>query len=1042
MRILLIEDNPGDARLVQEILKEARGNFTISVAEKLDAGFKFLASQEDVDVVLMDLNLPDSRGLETLTKVQTGFSHLPIVIMTSLDDEELAHQAVRLGAQDYLVKGNVDSELLRRTILYSIKRKQAEEEIIKLNEELKGNIAELQAVNTGLRDSRRATLNIMEDALAARKRAEEAKEALRESQEQNDLLAGLIRDSSQPVAIGYPDGRLGLVNRAFEELTGYNADELRSIDWATALTPPEWRKMERDKLAELHRTGRPVRYEKEYTRKDGTRVPIELLVHLMIDSEGKSQYYYSFLTDITERRRTEEEREATVEFLRLVNDSRSTDDLVHAATMFFQERSGFEAVGIRLRKEHDYPYYEAHGFPKEFVRLESSLCARDKEGRPILDSVGDPVLECMCGNIIRGRYDPSKPFFTAKGSFWTNSTTELLASTTDADRQARTRNRCHGEGYESVGLFALSFGEERLGLIQLNDRRKGMFTPELIALWERLADYLAVAVTKFRTEEALKESERRYHSLFQNMTEGFAYCKMVYDSSGRPVDFIYIDVNRAFGKITGLVNVVGKKVTEVIPGIKESNPELFDIYSRVALTGQSERFEIEFKPLGMWLSISVYSTEIEHLVAVFDNITERKQTEEALQKSFSRFELLTATAGDLLRSTEPQKVVESICRKVMEYLDCHTFFNFLVDEQAGKLHLNACAGIPEEEVKKIEWLDFGVSVCGCAARDAQRMVAEHIPTTPDDRTELMKSFGIKAYCCHPLFGPRGKVIGTLSFGTGGRETFSDDDLSLMKAVADQVAVAMIRMRNEQDVLKLSEDMAARNVELETVNKELESFIYSISHDLRAPIRTMSGFAKIMVEEYTVRIDAQGKDYLSRILRGAEKMTRLIDDLLHLSKISRQAVERTEVDMSKIASSIVAELRESAPGRSVEVNIAEGLTALADPRLIKIVLSNLFGNAWKFTSKTENARIEFATLSRGEKSFAPTTVYYIKDNGAGFNPEYTEKMFLPFHRLHSDKEFEGTGIGLTIVERIIHRHGGRVWAEGEKGKGATLYFTLR
>lgn len=438
--------------------------------------------------------------------------------------------------------------------------------------------------------------------------------------------------------------------------------------------------------------------------------------------------------------------------------------------------------------------------------------------------------------------------------------------------------------------------------------------------------------------------------------------------------------------------------------------------------------------------------EIKFLTELADNMaygitvlrtrTARANAEEALKKSLRRFELLTLTAGELLQSTEPQRVVESVCGKVMEYLDCHSFFNFLADEQKGKLLLNAYAGISQEEAKKIEWLDFGVAVCGCAARDAVRIVAEHIPTTPDERTELVKSFGIKAYCCHPLFGPGGKVIGTLSFGTRSRETFSEKDISLMKAVSDQVAAAMIRMRNEADVLKLGQDMAARNVELENVNKELEAFIYSISHDLRAPIRTVAGFARFLDHDYRDKLDDQALDYIKRICAASGRVTLLIDDLLRLAKISRQEVDRAKIDLTKLAASVVADLRETDPKRSVEVVIAEGITVFADLRLMQIVLTNLLGNAWKFTSKTESARIEFGAAKKDGK-----TVYYVRDNGAGFNPQYMEKIFWPFQRLHSESEFEGTGIGLTIVERIAHRHGGRVWAEGEVGKGATIYFTM-
>ncbi len=243
-------------------------------------------------------------------------------------------------------------------------------------------------------------------------------------------------------------------------------------------------------------------------------------------------------------------------------------------------------------------------------------------------------------------------------------------------------------------------------------------------------------------------------------------------------------------------------------------------------------------------------------------------------------------------------------------------------------------------------------------------------------------------------------------------------------------------RADEEIKRLNADLLARNEELEFSNKELESFIYSVSHDLRGPLRAISGFSEIIMKDIADKLDEKGKRYLSRIHDGTEKMGRLIDDLLNLSRISRQEIQHTEVEVSAIAASIVGELREAHPGRSVEVDIKGGLTAIADPGLIEAVLSNLIGNAWKFTAKTEHARIEFGTVEQAGK-----IIYYVRDNGAGFDQKYAGKMFWPFHRLHSESAFEGTGIGLAIVDRIISRHGGKVWAEGVEGKGATVYFSL-
>jgi signal transduction histidine kinase len=185
-----------------------------------------------------------------------------------------------------------------------------------------------------------------------------------------------------------------------------------------------------------------------------------------------------------------------------------------------------------------------------------------------------------------------------------------------------------------------------------------------------------------------------------------------------------------------------------------------------------------------------------------------------------------------------------------------------------------------------------------------------------------------------------------------------------------------------------------------------------------------------------RLDARGVDYLRRIERGAARMSRLIEDLLDLSRISRQRIDRAEVDLSRIAEVAVAELREGAPDRTVGVEIAPGMTAVADPGLIEIALSNLLANAWKFTARADAGRIRFGSTAREGR-----TVFFVEDNGVGFDPAYASQLFQPFHRLHAEREFSGTGIGLALVERVVSRHGGRVWAEGRPGAGATFFFTL-
>ena len=213
------------------------------------------------------------------------------------------------------------------------------------------------------------------------------------------------------------------------------------------------------------------------------------------------EHFVAVFEDVSHRRQSEWEAERTLEFLGLLNESLTSEALIKSAAGFLREHSGCDAVGVRIREGMDYPYFETSGFTPSFVRLESSLCARDKGGNILLDEAGDPVLDCMCGNVIRGRSDAAQPFFTERGSFWSNGTSRMLARTSDEDRLTHTRNRCNGDGYESVLLIVLRAGEEPLGLLQMNARREDAYTASQVALWERLAGYLSVGLAKVRAEE-------------------------------------------------------------------------------------------------------------------------------------------------------------------------------------------------------------------------------------------------------------------------------------------------------------------------------------------------------------------------------------------------------------------------------------------------------------------------------------------------------------------------------------------------------------
>ncbi len=273
---------------------------------------------------------------------------------------------------------------------------------------------------------------------------------------------------------------------------------------------------------------------------------------------------------------------------------------------------------------------------------------------------------------------------------------------------------------------------------------------------------------------------------------------------------------------------------------------------------------------------------------------------------------------------------------------------------------------------------------------------------------------------------------------------SDDEMGVLvdgfNDMLDEIGKGRAEIEHGRDELrKLNEQLERRVVErtaqLEAANKELEAFSYSVSHDLRAPLRSIDGFSRVLLDEHSATLNADGRDSLERVRRAAQRMGMLIDDLLKLARVTRVEPNREEVDLSMLGREIAVALQNQDPDRRAQIVVAPGLRAHADARLLRIALENLLGNAWKFTGQRKEARIELGMTTNS----AP--VYFVRDNGAGFDMAYANKLFAPFQRLHSVEEFPGTGIGLATVQRIISKHGGRIWAESAVDKGTAFFFTL-
>lgn len=339
---------------------------------------------------------------------------------------------------------------------------------------------------------------------------------------------------------------------------------------------------------------------------------------------------------------------------------------------------------------------------------------------------------------------------------------------------------------------------------------------------------------------------------------------------------------------------------------------------------------------------------------------------------------------------------------------------------------------------------FNNSLCRITGYNRKELKELNIKKLSPNYNEVSKAFNKVSITGRPE-----KSLTLPLIKRDGRENFMEISITLItdnhgKHIGFRGLLRDVTERKlaENEIKKINEELERRvkerTAQLEAANKELEAFSYSVSHDLRAPLRSIDGFSSALMEDYGDCLDSQGQDYLQRVRTASQRMAQLIDDLLNLSRVSRSEICKEKMNLSNMAQEIMAEFQRDEPDRNVKFNYMTDLVVEGDVRLLRIMMENIIGNAWKFTSKNPYAIIEFG-LHKKEGDEKP--VFYIRDDGAGFDMAYANKLFGPFQRLHSTDEFSGTGIGLATVARIINRHGGKVWAEGEIEKGSTFYFSL-
>jgi PAS domain S-box-containing protein len=749
---------------------------------------------------------------------------------------------------------------------------------------------------------------------------EQAEEALRSSEEK---LRKMFDFSPLGIILNAMDGQFIEANPAMLKMVGYTLEEMNALSYWD-LTPAKYEKDEARQLESLAKTGRYGPYEKEYIRKDGSLVSINLNGVLITGSDNK-QYIWSTIEDITERKRTMEVMRKTEERYTLaarIGGSGVWEIWPREGKIFFDDNL------TRLLG------YEADELSEDLADWVATVPEYAR------DEVASAIQAVIDGHS--DSYTIEHPVCRKDGSIgWVYVQGQVVS------RPDETRLRIVGS---SVDITKRKQAEEALRLTQfsLDHAPEGVF-------WMQEDGSMS-----YVNDEGCRSLGYRRDELMGMHVWDF------------DPDF------------------PAEKWPEQWKKMRQLGHNTFETRHR-SKDGKTHPVEI-----------SVVRTSyggVEHHSAFVRDITERKQAEEALKRLNEELEDRVAqrTATVRLQAQIIDQTHDSVITTDLE--------GYITSWNGGAEQL------------------FGVS-----ASDA---VGQHISFIyPQREHEFLQN----------------EVIVTLK-GKGQHET----EVKMMRAdgtefpahlslslLHDDAGMPQGMVGYSMDISELKkrekelDDLAHR---LQASNRELESFSYSVSHDLRAPLRAIDGFSLALVEDYGDQLDETAHDYLQRVRNSAQRMGMLIDDMLQLSRVNREELTLQEVDLGEIAKAVMEELQAAEPDRQVELTMGPDLHVHGDPRLLRVMMDNLLGNAWKFTSRKPDAHIIFK-----HKADQPD-IFYISDNGVGFDMRHKDKLFGAFQRLHRVKEFPGTGVGLATVQRIIHRHGGRVWAEAREGEGATFYFSL-
>lgn len=1027
MNILLVEDNPGDSRLICEMLKDYEFiKYSITVTEKLATALIIL-DDHMFDLIILDLNLPDSNGIESLDAVVAATTEIsPIIILTGINDEILGYSAIEHGAKDFLVKGTINSTQLSRSIRYTIEKWKMDQSI---------------------RDSELLFRKLFKQHSAIK----------------------LLLDPETGNIIDANDAAVSFYGWSYEKLLSMRIQDINTL-------PIE----EVKSAIETVRNQQRIRFEFRHRRADDSIRDVEVFSS-KIEVKGKD-LLHSIIHDITDRRQAEEALRESEERFRNLHESMidafvQVDMSGHVVSFnsTYREMLGYSEAELSQLTYQDLTPDKWHTYESDIVQKQILIngysAVYEKEYRKkdgtifpvelrtslLTDKKGNPVgMWAIVRDITERKHmetalneseERYRTFINAtqdmaflkdnqfryvmindrNAAFFGKKPEEIIGKNDFEMMPYNAAENCMKSDEQALAKNTVVINEEVVGGRIYETRKfpvhlRGM----TIGVGGYIRDITEIKIANekiIRSEEALRIAQKVAHVgswawyIQENRVEW----------SDEMFNIFGVDKNSFDGNLTDIIK-------------KAINPDDWEAVENAnrSVILYKKPIPVEYRIIHNNGDVRTVYAEAGELIldennspmllsGIVEDISDRKRSEDEIKYINAILGNLINVIRDLAAARNRETVFATVRTSARRLMNADGASFVLRDG-------DMCHYIDEDAIHPLwkgQKFPIGECISGWVMTNGKPAIIEDINNDNRTPNELYSTTFIKSLVMVPI--GRIEIFGAIGTYWAKKHIPSPKEMDILTTLADATTIAI---ENINFYSELEDIVEQRTAALERANQELESFSYTVSHDLRAPLRHINGFVEMLYREADNALSEKARHYMDVISKSAKRMGTLIDDLLSFSRMGKSEFSIRKIDMNIIINEVLKDFTMELSQKYIIVKQESLPIVQGDQAMLRVVLNNLLSNAIKFSAKSDTPEIKI-----GHNSINKEEVFFVKDNGAGFDMRFADKLFGVFQRLHSESEFEGTGIGLATVKRIINRHGGKVWAEGKPGEGACFYFSL-